>query len=217
MWPRKKKVKIPVPDKIPEIDKEILALKKQIAASDKYDESLENLPKKATKFDHIKKAGRMDKIKDRLWPERSLLINMEMRNGMHNYFIINTKNNYFKYAGGTFVIDPQLKYFVVSARTYALDYHQDCSIPIKREIPIKAIEKTIKHSGLTDVESATNPSTLEAFIEGKVIEQLMKAQAIDEFFKKIDMKTWIILLLVALNFILIIYTSGMLKNAGSIF
>jgi len=196
-------------------EKELGKLKQQIERSDKYEEQLAAKPAGSKSFSHVENAGKIAQIKDRLWPERSYIINMELRNGMHDTFLISTKKNYFKYMGGTYVIDPQLQHFHVASRTYALDYHQDIPLPIKREIPVKDIQKTIKELGRIDPDQLTtamNPLSLEAFIEGRVIEQLMKAQDIEAFFKNMRIIFIANLILSALTFFVLVKSTGMLDN-----
>lgn len=196
-----------------ELDEDIKKLEKQIKEAQDYETSIKTLPENSKERTHVR--GVKAKVMDRVKPERTYLINMELRNGMHTTLSINTSKNHFKYAGGVYVIDPQMQYFHVASRTYALDYHQDFTLPIKREFDVKGIQATIKQLGRIDPEqitTATNPSALESFMEGKVIEQLMKAQDIDAFFKQMRLIFIIGLVLNALTFIILVKSTGMLDN-----
>ena len=151
-------------------------------------------------------------IMDKLSPQKTMLIRMELRTGMHDEFMITSNTDSFKYLGSTYILDGEQKYFVASSKCYAMDYHQDFSLPIKRKIPVEDIKKTIQAMRIVDVENATNPATLKAFIESKVIQQVMKGQQMDEIFKKIML--WLIVSALAslIHLILYMVKSGMLNN-----
>lgn len=170
------------------------------------------LPSRSEKYDPKENQKWTVKLKDKFWPDRSLLINMEMFTGNHTQFVIHTQDQEFNYAGGTYYIDTTLKYWVTNAKMYALDYHQGFSMPIQRIIRYDKVDQAIQASGLCEVEAATNPKNLEAFIKSKVIEQLMKAQEITEFFKSIKFMIIILLLLNAINFLLMLKNSGALQK-----
>jgi len=124
-------------------------------------------------------------FKDKLRPQRTYLINMELRNGMHQLFTISCSNESFKYDGSEYVIDNEFKYYVLSAGCYCLDYHQDLSIPIKRIVPLNEIKKGINSLGVTEVETAINPRTLRMFIESEVIQKVLQGQAMGNMLKNL--------------------------------
>lgn len=211
MWnPFKKKEE---PKQAEQIDDQLLKIRKQLEEATSYNHKINSDEYK----DHnaIKESGIVNRTKERLWPERTYLINMELRNGMHKTFMVSTKENYFKFMGGVYVIDQQLSYFNVSSKTYCLDYHQDIPIGIKREVPVKDIQKTIKELSKIDADqlvTAMNPLSLEAFMEGRVIEQLMKAQEIDAFFKNMRIIFIIILCVSIAHFLLFMKAAGMFSS-----
>jgi hypothetical protein len=170
------------------------------------------IPPKSEMYKPIKDQKPITKIKEKIWPERSLLIHMEMANGNHTEFIIHTLDQEFDFGKGKYYIDDTLKYWMSNAKMYALDYHQGFSMPIKRMIQYDKVNAAIAASGLCEVEAATNPRNLEAFIKSKVIEQLMKAQEITEFFKSIKFMIIIMLLLHIINFVLQLKNSGALEK-----
>jgi len=144
--------------------------------------------------------------------DKIMLINMELRNGQHDTFIIKAKQQGFKYKGGYYVFDDELKYYNVGEQMWVLDYHQDCTIPIRRDIPVNEIKKALEASNLSEVEYSTNPTVLERFIISKISEGIMKGQQIDEFLK--NLKTWLILAVVTsiIHLLLFVLKTGMLKS-----
>lgn len=167
------------------------------------------LPDRSETYNPASKVKWTTKIKDKFWPERAILINMELDTGFHITFILHTIEKIFTYTKRTYYIDETLKYWHINAKMYCLDYHQSFSMPIKRVIDHTKIRQAIEASGMCEVESAVNPSNLESFIKSKVIEQLLKSQEITDFFKTIKFMIIIMLLLHAVNFIL------QLKNSGA--
>lgn len=168
------------------------------------------VPEDAKKHE-VKPAG-IEKVKDKLWPERTFLIRMELRTGDHTEFKKTCKESNFEYLGGTYLIDESLKYYVISSKCYALDYHQDCCLPIRRRIDVKKIKETINMSGSLECGASTNPSTLDQFVESKIAEGVMKAQAVDEFLKGIKIMIIVVLITCIIHFLLFIKASGMFSN-----
>jgi len=165
----------------------------------------EGKPKKMIK-------GIKDVLLDKKFPDRTMLINMELRNGMHRTFMICTKKDNFNFMGGTYLIDTNLKYYLIDSKIWCLDYHQDFTLPIKRQIPIAEVQKAVEASGICEVESATNPATLENFIKAKVAEGVMKGQAIDEFLKAIRLMLIITCVAVLIHLALFVFKTGMLQG-----
>lgn len=129
--------------------------------------------------------GKFKRFRLKVQREKSYLINMELRNGNHTHFVVFTPYPHFIYMKGKYLIDDEMKYYDVSSGLFCLDYHQDLSLPIKRKIPFNDIRKIISASGITEVETAINPSSLKAFQESSLIEGVMKGQEIDEAIKKL--------------------------------
>ena len=152
------------------------------------------------------------KLKDKFFPHKTLLINMELRNGFHKTFVIATGKRHFRFMGGAYVIDGSLKYYNISAKMWCLDYHQDFSIPFRREFPLDEVKKAIESSGISEVENSTNPVTLERFITAKIAEGVMKAGGIDAFFKQIKFMIIIILVACIGHLLLFMFKAGIFQN-----
>lgn len=151
-------------------------------------------------------------IKEKFFPAKSVLINMELLNGFHRFFLVKEKENGFKFSGKFYIFDNELKYYCFDSKLWCYDYHQNFCMPIKRKIPVTDVIKTIEESSITEVEYATNPSTLERFITSKIAEGIMKGQQIDEFFKRISMLVIIILIISVIHLCLFLFKTGMLQS-----
>jgi len=161
---------------------------------------------------HVPSKDLKQKVKDRMNPERTFLVNFELRNGDHTQFFLNTAQDHFDYLGGQYIIDETLKYYNISASHYCLDYKQGFCLPLKRTWNTKAIQETIESSGLIQCGASTNPSSLDQFIKSKIAEGIMKAQEIDEFFKSIKFIVIVTCFASIISCLILVQQSGLLNN-----
>ena len=164
----------------------------------------------------MKPRGLFAKIK-RFWlnfrhPLSTMQINMELRNGDHLNFVVSAHANHFKFMKASYVVDSELKHYNKTTRKWALDYHQDFSIPIQRKLDVMTLTRAIESTGVVEVEYATNPSTLERFIISRVAEGIMKGQQIDDFLKQIRLMIIIITVVTVGHLGLFVLKSGMLSS-----
>lgn len=146
---------------------------------------------------------------DRTKPDRTVLINLELINGMHKSFIVKEKDQGFKYKKGLYIFDDDSKYFNIDAKMWCFDFHESYCLPIKRVIPIGDIKKAVEAADITEVEYASNPMTLERFIISRVAEGIMKGQQIDEFMKQIRLLLVIAMVASVVHLLLFMQKSGM--------
>ena len=164
-------------------------------------------------FSHTKKFK--NKMKDKMFPDRAMLINMQMRNGMHRTFFIKPKKGHFTYMRGMYIIDTELRYYNIDAKMYSLDYHQEFPLPIKRNLDPNELKKAVKSSGIYEIENALNPSVLQGFLESKIAEGVMQAQQIDKFLKSMRFMGLITLVVVMAHMLLFMFKTGMLQSLGN--
>ena len=143
---------------------------------------------------------------------RCFVIAMQLRNGKRRTMLITTKNRYFKYEGGTYVIDPELSYDNIDSKFMWLDYHQDFCLPIKRDFKFRDVQDAIEQSGMYEVENSTNPSSLTKILEANVGEGIAKSSAMPDFFKRIQIFIIITMLSSIILLIAFIFKTGMLKS-----
>ena len=152
------------------------------------------------------------KFYEKYRPSSVVLINFETSAGFHTSFLVKTKEGGFRYNKATYILDEELKYYVISAKLWAYDFHQEFSIPIKRRIPLNEIKKAVENSNITQVEHATNPLTLDRFITSKIAEGIMKGQALDSWMRFVKLLIIIILVITGIHFLLFLNASGMLND-----
>lgn len=145
-------------------------------------------------------------------PDKAILVNMELTNGDHTTFIAYPHKEKFEYEGNMYIIEPEFKYYNHAARMYCLDYHKDFVLPVKRRIPIEMLRKATAMEGITDIENATNPSTLKRFIESEIIEKVMKGQEFEDALKMLKFIGIATVIGVYLHLIIFVVKSGMLQQ-----
>ena len=149
---------------------------------------------------------------ERLHPETTALISMELLNGFHRLFIVKEKDEGFQYRGKKYLFDNEAKYYIIDTKLWCYDFHENFTLPIKRKIPLTHIKKSLEHSNISEVEYATNPSTLERFTISKIAEGIMKGQAIDEFMKQIRLLLRIAMVTAVIHLALFMFKSEMLQS-----
>jgi hypothetical protein len=151
-------------------------------------------------------------LKIRLAKTKIFLINMELRNGKHRSFLIKTKKQYFRYEGGTYIIDTNLMYDNVDSKFYCLDYHQDFCLPIQRKINYREVQDAIDASRQYEVESSTNPAVLTKILEANVGEGVAKSSQIPDFIKQMKLLLIIGTMSSIIMLLLFVFKTGMLKG-----
>lgn len=149
---------------------------------------------------------------EKFHPETTALINMELMNGFHRLFIVKEKDEGFNYRNRKYLFDNEAKYYIIDTKLWCYDFHENFTLPIRRKIPLTAIKKSLEHSNISEVEYATNPSTLERFTISKIAEGIMKGQAIDDFMKQIRLLLIIAMLSSLIHLVLFMFKSGMLQQ-----
>jgi hypothetical protein len=145
-------------------------------------------------------------------PKKNMMINMELANGDHDIFIAAVDQERFNYKNKTYIYDESLKYYVRSCQMWALDFHENFALAVQRKIPLNKLNQTLRDSGITDVDMATNPSLLGRFQECKMIEGVLKSQEFMEQIKRLMVMIAIGAFASLLHLILFVWKSGMLDK-----
>ncbi len=205
--------------KVPKTPKQILKHKQTRTKQKTLSVLQPNISKKKLSVDknpkpYTKIKGMVRKFKDRFYSDKTLLINMELRNGHHTDMLVLATKQSFEYKKSVYIIDDELKYYNVSSKIYCLDYHQDCCLPIIRKIPVDTIKETIELSGISEVELALNPSVLGRFQKSEVIEGVMKGKELSDVLKKILFLVVIIAIGTLLLILYLLYVTKAFQQVG---
>lgn len=169
------------------------------------------------KFDYVEQGqGFWARLKLKLFwgriKKESIMVHMEMTNGIHTHFIAKVYKNAFEWQGKTFITDDTLKYYDTSAKLYCLDYHEDICMPIRRKIDVNSIKKTISLPGVTDVDNAINPTTLRLFIESEIAQKILKGEDLEAIFGLLKKLLMITMIVGIITLLLVLNMSGVFKN-----
>ena len=126
-------------------------------------------------------------------------------------FTVNVKYDTFRFIDAEYIIDPDLKQWCEDAKMYFLRYHQDFALPIKQEIRYKEVRDTMEAAGTIEVIESTNPLTLARLSDSRIAEQVMKGQAMDDFFKFAKTALIVLIAIGVIHLLLFVQKSGMLK------
>jgi len=138
------------------------------------------------------------------YPERKLLITMDLDTGRTSRFYIVNKGKVWHYSNEAYVVDEHALYYDATYNVWCLDYHEHISIPIKRPTKkdlIKRLPKDITSPPQIDAESLNQLSL------STVIEKVVQGSS-DDAIKKLQMFMWIIIILVVLMFVMMLKLSG---------
>lgn len=110
----------------------------------------------------------------------------------------------FFHNGVSYLIDDKFKYLDRTLGGYCLDYHEGFCLPIKRRFPVNQIRKSFaQNSKGYEIEYAVNPVTLATFLQGNVIEQMIRgASGEDNSMGNIKLLIYVLIGISALSLIL---------------
>lgn len=154
----------------------------------------------------------IQKFKEKYRPAKCVLINLETISGFHTQFLVTESDSGFIYKKKKYVFDEELKYYVISAKLWCYDFHEEFTLPIKRRIPLNEIKKAVESSNITDVEYATNPALVKEFITSKIAEGIMKGSALDQWMRQLKLFVIILLVECSITLFVLIKSTGMLDN-----
>ena len=164
------------------------------------------------------KKGIFTKLKEKFifnrFLTKSVMVRMELKNGMHMMNVMKESNDGFKFKGKQYLFDTDMKYpFAGMKGLYGYDFHEDLVLPVKRRIDVQAIKDTLDSSNISEVETfIMNPSTAARFIEAKIAEGIMRGQQIDEMMKFLKFGIVYCGIILTIHFMLWVHASGMLSN-----
>lgn len=147
------------------------------------------------------------------YPDKAVLIRMEMNNGQYKEFVVKEdEKNGFKHGNKKYIFDLDAKYYVIDSNIWAYDYHESLCMPVQRRIPVNDIKETMEHSNITEVENAVNPVTLERFIKSEIAQGILQGATIGKLFKVILILLIITMIVAGIDFIIDLMESGVLQD-----
>ncbi|GAG81208.1 unnamed protein product [marine sediment metagenome] len=139
---------------------------------------------------------------------------MRLRNGDRRQLIITSKDGTFKFEGGLYVLDDSVAEYDQTAARYAIEYHQDLSIPFKVALNISDIKLAARDDKVSDIDLALNPAVMSNFAKSKVVEGMMKGAGMQEWMQKMQLFIIAILAVTGATLLIIVIKSGMLQSVS---
>ncbi len=149
-----------------------------------------------------------DKFLDRFLAAKVVLINLELSNGFFKQFLVVEHEGGFVWRKKKYIFDNESKYYILDSRIWAYDFHEEFTLPIKRKIPVASIKGSLEQSGISEVEYATNPTTLERFMTAKIAEGIMRGQQLDVFLKQMRLIGIITMVAVLIHLLIFLQKTG---------
>lgn len=187
-------------------------------------------------------AKRKDKKLKKKYPSSLVLIRMELNSGKFIEFYGIEEFGSFVYNKKRYVIDENMKYYVINRDIWAYDYAEDLSLPIRKKmklteegdkavsliesefrkpknprIPVSEIKTIIENSKVVDVENSLNPSILKRFTDSEVIKQVLEGASIGRLFKIILIIVIVIGILMLADLAVDMYDSGLFEKISESF
>lgn len=151
----------------------------------------------------------IDKLKLRLSPQTTFIVNMHYSNGTKRIFVVNAKDETFDHKGRTYYLRYEDAWFDLTNNQYILNFFDDYAIPIDREVMRKedpALLKDPKLSKFARAYWSVTPHNLKPLIKMEYVKALAESHDITKYLKLILLFTVISL------FILVIIGYGMYKG-----
>lgn len=175
----------------------------------------------------------------RKFPDKAVLIRMEMNNGTHREFLVKDDASGFTFRGGRYAFDLENRYWVTDSLIWAYDFHESISISLKntlkpndkfmeyveklkqdskkgirRKIPINDLKETIEQSGITQVENSINPIVLERVIKSEIIQAILQGSALGRLFRVLLIIVIIIVIIVSIDTVIDFISSDLPQELG---
>jgi len=181
--------------------------------------------------------GWKDRRKARKFPDKVILIRMEMNNGRHREFLIKADAEHFVFEKQKYYPDISNRYYIVDSNIFAYDFHQALTLSVKnekvlnpeirkfveqieedskkgfkRKIDTEAIKETIEQSDISQIEGAVNPVVMERVGESQFVQMILQGATLGKLFKMLLILVIIILLVVAADMVIDLIDSGILEE-----
>lgn len=173
------------------------------------------------------------------FPDKVVLIRMEMNNGTNREFLVLDEATAFVFRGGRYVMNLEDRFWVVDSNIWAYDFHESISISvssklkpnpdllkyidqlkentkksIKNQIPANELKEIIEQSGISEVESSISPIVLERLIKSEIVQAILQGSALGRLFRVLLILIIIIVIGVGIDLVIDFIDSGILEEIG---
>jgi hypothetical protein len=155
---------------------------------------------------------RFNKLKERFFGSRTVVVNFEHMNGDHSTFLVIEKDGGFQRSGKFYIFDNDAKYYNASFGKWCFDYHENLTMPIKYAVNIAEIVGDVGevHKGIS---LFLNPNTVKSFLVAEVAKQVLSAGNILQYLKRIFIVGIISMIILIVFMIMFMIKTGMFQSA----
>lgn len=134
----------------------------------------------------------LDKLKLKMYPEQSYLIEMFFSNGTCKTWVIRTKKETFTYKGRIYYLRYNNAWFNITRNQFKLFFNEDCSVPIDREIQLLSDPNNPKDR---NIYWSVTPHNLRGLLKMEYIKKITESEGEAKIIKIILVITFINLLI----------------------
>ena len=167
-------------------------------------EKIENLKPK-----NFKKGFRKA-LKDRLFSQRTYLIEMNYMNGTCSHHFLKTQAHKFNLDKKTYLIDEERKIYSNTTKVYMLRYHEGFALPYSAEISSMELKKALEGKGedIKEITTSYNPSLLKDVLKFEYAKGVIQGAEVHAFIKRSLLIGIITFIAVIVHLAIAAYKSG---------
>lgn len=149
------------------------------------------------------------RLKDRMFPSKTSLIEMKHINGTLSHFFIKTKVHKFKLQGKIYIIDEDRKIYCNTSQTYMYRYHEGFSVPYEITVTSQDLKKAIpEEESIQEIRTSFNPYLLKDVLKFEYARGVIQGAEVHEFIKRSLLVGIITLVAVIVHLIIAAYKGG---------
>jgi hypothetical protein len=150
------------------------------------------------KKDKLEKEQKVEEVKEKskifgFWEKRKLknnpdecyIINMHYGNGTSRLFVLRTTDNVFIHKGKMYLLIHEECWFNLSIREYLFNFHENCVVPINRELEYKPNPEYPNDDMKAEAFYSVTPSNMEKTIKMEYVKALVNSVELTSMLKLI--------------------------------
>lgn len=167
---------------------------------------------KDNKTKDIHHKGFFDKLKDKMAPSQTFLVEMNFQNGTCGYFVVKAKHAKFIWKKQTYVIDEERKKFCNTSKLYMLRYNEGFAIPFQTSVTAADMKAELPPeytdpSSQMYIKTSFDPALLTDVLKAEYAKGVIAGAEISVYIKRMFILTIITIVIVSLHLIANAYKS----------
>lgn len=129
--------------------------------------------------------GFKNRLKDKFFPSKTLLIEMMHTNGTVSHFIIKSDIYKFKLGERVYLIDEEKKDFNNTTKLYMLRYHEGFALPYKIDISASQFKRSLENKEFDEIKTSFNPFVLRQVLKMEYTNGIIQGAEIMNILKRL--------------------------------